>query len=93
MPPRILKFCVALAVLRWLRGKKIGFWRAVLPGDDTPERNLDYYHRIHPTWVCTQALRDRDFKVGAGANAFWPDFIAKVLRETQFHTLLYKPGW
>ena len=33
----------------------------MLPGDSTPEAELDSYHRIHPTWVCTQALRDRDF--------------------------------
>ena len=72
--------------------RKNGTWPAILPGDDdTPEHKLDYYHRIHPTWVCTQALRDRDFKIGA--NAFWPDFIGKVLRETQFDKLLYKPGW
>lgn len=71
--------------------RKNGMWPSVLPGDDTPEKDLDYYHRIHPTWVCTQALRDRDFKIGA--NAFWPEFIAKVLKETKFDTLAYKPGW
>ena len=71
--------------------RKNGFWPAVLPGEKTPEADLDYYHRVHPTWVCTQALRDRDFKIGS--NAFWPDFIAKVLKESQFTTLDYKPGW
>jgi hypothetical protein len=71
--------------------RKNGMWPSVLPGDDTPEKDLDYYHRIHPTWVCTQALRDRDFKIGN--NAFWPEFIGKVLKETKFDTLAYKPGW
>jgi len=73
--------------------RKNGTWPAVLHGDTRPESKLDYYHRIHPTWVCTQALRDRDFKIGAGANMFWPDFVAKVLRESQFQTLEYKPTW
>ena len=71
--------------------RKNGFWPAVLPGEKQRERDMDYYHRVHPTWVCTQALRDRDFKIGN--NAFWPDFIGKVLKETQFATLAYKPGW
>ena len=71
--------------------RKNGFWPSVMPGEKTPEKDLDYYHRVHPTWVCTQALRDRDFKIGA--NAFWPEFIAKMLRDTQFDKLLYKPGW
>ena len=71
--------------------RKNGTWPAVLWGDDTKESSLDSYHRIHPTWVCTQALRDRDFKIGA--NAFWPEFIGKVLKETKFDTLEYKPGW
>ena len=68
----------------------------VLPGEPgriskQSEKELDFYHRVHPTWVCTQALRDRDFKIGA--NAFWPEFIQKVLKETSFTTLAYKPGW
>jgi len=71
--------------------RKNGFWPAVLPGQKQREKDLDFYHRVHPTWVCTQALRDRDFKIGA--NAFWPRFIGKVLEESQFATLAYKPGW
>ena len=72
--------------------RKTGFWPCVMPGEGkTREKDLDFYHRVHPTWVCTQALRDRDFKIGA--NAFWPEFIGKVLKETQFDKLAYKPGW
>ena len=52
---------------------------------------MDFYHRVHPTWVCTQALRDRE-KIGAGANAFC-GFVAKVIKESNFTTLDYKPGW
>ena len=72
--------------------RKNGSWPAVLPGEETRnEKALDVYHRVHPTWVCTQALRDRDFRVAD--NQFWPGFIGKVLRDTQFHKLEYKPGW
>ena len=39
----------------------------------------------------TQALRDRDFRIQD--NRFWPEFISKVLQESQFDTLLYKPKW
>jgi hypothetical protein len=97
--------------------RKHGDWPAIMFGDNTPEASLDYYHRIHPTWVCTQSLRDRDFKIGAGANMFWcapftaavhrppsinspftlascrPQFVAKVIKESNFSTLAYKPSW
>ena len=73
--------------------RKQGDWPAIMFGDNTPEASLDYYHRIHPTWVCTQSLRDRDFKIGAGANMFWPQFVAKVIKESNFSTLAYKPSW
>ena len=72
--------------------RKNGTWPAVVPGgEDEPESALDYYHRIHPTWVSTQALRDRDFRVAD--NQFWPEFIGKVLKESQFATLAYKASW
>lgn len=72
--------------------RKNGTWPSLLPGqEDTPEASLDFYHRIHPTWVCTQSLRDRDFRVAD--NQFWPEFISKVLRESKFSSLLYRPGW
>ena len=72
--------------------RRAGDWPSVpVPGDDTPEAQMDAYARIHPTWTCTQALRDRDFRVAD--NQFWPDFIQKLLKETKFHKLLYKPTW
>ena len=71
--------------------RKNGSWPAVMWGEDAPESSLDYYHRIHPTWVATQALRDRDFK--ENRNRFWGEHIAKVLRDSKFSKLAYKPGW
>ena len=55
------------------------------------EKELDTYSRIHPTWVCTQALRDRDFKISN--NDFWPPFIRKAMADVSFHKLTYKPSW
>ena len=79
-----------LLLLRFQR--KNGSWPAWLPGETNPdEKALDTYHRVHPTWVCTQCLRDRDFRIAD--NQFWPAFISKCLKETQFHKLLYKPTW
>ena len=63
----------------------------MLPGEPQPESTMDSYHRIHPTWVAMQSLRDRDFRVAD--NQFWPEFIGKVLKASKFDTLMYKPGW
>ena len=72
--------------------RKNGSWPAWLPGEEhRSEKELDSYHRVHPTWVCTQCLRDRDFRIAD--NQFWPEFISKCLKDTQFHKLLYKPTW
>ena len=71
--------------------RKNGSWPAWLPGEERSEKSLDSYHRVHPTWVCTQCLRDRDFRIAD--NQFWPVFISKCLKDTQFHKLLYKPTW
>ena len=75
--------------------RKHGDWPAIMFGDNTPEASLDYYHRIHPTWVCTQSLRDRDFKIGAGANMFWcAPFTAAVHRPPRLtaHSHLRRAG-
>ena len=40
---------------------------------------------------CARGLRDRDFRVAD--NQFWPEFIGKVLKESQFATLAYKASW
>ena len=42
-------------------------WFAGYEADD----KHDFYDRIHATWVCTQALRDRDFKVNQDSVRLW----------------------
>lgn len=49
------------------------------------------YDKLHSTWVCTQALRDRDFQIIR--NAAWLGHAEKLLRVTEFHKLDYKPSW
>lgn len=71
-----------------------GSWPVWLPGYDCPERDLDTYHRVHPTWVCTQALRDRDFRIaGNEGNHIWSTFIPKLLADINFKELAYQPDW
>ena len=57
----------------------------------TPKQS--FYDKIHPTWVATQALRDRDFKIERVGNAKWAKWIVRVVQDTEFSTLLYKPAW
>ena len=51
----------------------------------------DNYDKIHSTWVCTQALRDRDFKIKE--NHKWIAWMDRVLIESKFGSLAYKPTW
>jgi len=55
------------------------------------EGKHDNYDKIHSTWVCTQALRDRDFKIKE--NRTWIQWMKRVLIESKFDTLAYKPTW
>jgi len=55
------------------------------------EGKHDNYDKIHSTWVCTQALRDRDFKIKE--NQKWIQWMDRVLIESKFGTLAYKPKW
>ena len=73
--------------------RKNGSWPTWMPGESGSkgEKGLDTYSRVHPTWVCTQALRDRDFKISN--NDFWPPFIRKAMADVSFHRLSYKPTW
>ena len=50
-----------------------------------------FYDKLHSTWVCTQALRDRDFQIIR--NAAWLGHAEKLLRQTDFGKLDYKPNW
>eukprot|EP00854_Cymbomonas_tetramitiformis_P009118 gene9118-10806_t len=40
-------------------------------GDDPKGKKKGYYDRIHATWVATQALRDRDYKIERKGNVRW----------------------
>ena len=44
-----------------------------------------FYDKLHSTWVCTQALRDRDFQIIR--NAAWLGHAEKLLRQTDFGKL------
>lgn len=44
------------------------------------------YDKLHPTWVSTQCLRDRDFEIGftRPGNELWSKFMAKALATSNF---------
>jgi len=60
------------------------------PGDDTA---LHPYDELHPTWVATQALRDRDYKITRAGNKRWAAFIERSMKQAAFSELRYKPKW
>ena len=64
-------------------------WFAGYEADD----KHDYYDRIHSTWVCTQALRDRDFKVNEDCVRTWQVYISKIIKTSGLGKLAYKPDW
>ena len=43
--------------------RKNGTWPVSIPFVSEDREDIGLYQRIHPTWVCTQALRDRDFRI------------------------------
>ena len=47
-----------------------GSWPVWFAGYEADDKH-DFYDRIHSTWVCTQALRDRDFKVNQDSVRLW----------------------
>ena len=73
--------------------KKDGSWPVWFLGTDGygDEDTDDPYDVLHPTWVCTQALRDRDFRVNEEPTRKWKAYIEKILKETNFAVLKYKP--
>ena len=40
-----------------------------------------------------QALRDRDFQAAAPTSRKWAEMMDRILRQTSFSTLEYKPTW
>eukprot|EP00656_Telonema_subtile_P053730 TRINITY_DN7848_c0_g2_i2.p1 TRINITY_DN7848_c0_g2~~TRINITY_DN7848_c0_g2_i2.p1 ORF type:complete len:326 (+),score=72.20 TRINITY_DN7848_c0_g2_i2:154-1131(+) len=71
--------------------KKDGSWPARFHDEESSKRS-SFYDKIHPTWVATQALRDRDYKIERVGNAKWAKWISKVVVATDFGTLLYQPS-
>ena len=73
--------------------KKDGSWPVWFLGTDGygDEDTDDPYDVLHPTWVCTQALRDRDFRVNEEPTRKWKAYIEKIIKETNFAVLKYKP--
>jgi hypothetical protein len=53
----------------------------------------DFYSLIHPTWVASQALRDRDYKIERRGNVLWKDYMDKLVVSTKFAELDYTPKW
>ena len=54
--------------------------------------DFSFYDRLHPTWVSTQCLRDRDFEIGftRPGNALWSTYMDKTLRQSNFANLEYR---
>ena len=50
-----------------------------------------HYDKMHPVWVATQSLRDRDFQFHR--NQAWITWMEKVLRDSKLRKLKYKPSW
>merc|ERR1712216_557606 len=60
-------------------------WNNCMPKtDDTP------YNILHPTWVITQALRDRNFELARPGNQRWTEKIRKLMKQVRFDTIEFK---
>merc|ERR1711907_25661 len=46
-----------------------------------PLAKLHPYDELHPTWVATQALRDRDYKITRAGNKRWAAFIERTMKQ------------
>lgn len=81
----------------WLlenQSKKSGQWPVwMMGGSDSDEH--DHYATLHPTWVATQCLRDRDFEIGftRPGNALWEKFMVKTLKQSNFANLEYTTSY
>lgn len=60
---------------------------------ETEDGELHPYDELHPTWVATQALRDRDYKISRPGNVAWAAFIARTMKKVKFHELEYDAKW
>eukprot|EP00746_Dinoflagellata_sp_MGD_P162543 gnl/MRDRNA2_/MRDRNA2_90154_c0_seq1.p1 gnl/MRDRNA2_/MRDRNA2_90154_c0~~gnl/MRDRNA2_/MRDRNA2_90154_c0_seq1.p1 ORF type:complete len:571 (-),score=97.22 gnl/MRDRNA2_/MRDRNA2_90154_c0_seq1:168-1880(-) len=50
----------------------------------------DAYSRLHPTWVATQALRDRNFELERRGNAAWAQYVPKCVAKSGLATAEFK---
>jgi len=58
-----------------------------LTANEPQQDELPYYHRLHPTWVAVQSLRDRNFEQDRKGNICWSQFMARLLKETKLGRL------
>jgi len=58
-----------------------------------PLGQLSAYDELHPTWVATQALRDRDYKITRKGNQRWASFVDRAMKRAKFSELRYTPKW
>jgi len=57
------------------------------------ENKSQHYDKIHPTWVASQALRDRDYKIERPGNVAWQEHVNRLLKASNFCELGYAPTW
>jgi hypothetical protein len=57
--------------------------------------DFSFYDRLHPTWVSTQCLRDRDFEIGftRPGNQLWSKFMERTLLQSNFANLEYRTNY
>merc|ERR1711920_494134 len=49
-----------------------------------------FYDTLHPTWVATQSLRDRNFEFDRPGNVKWADYMGRCIRVSNFRKATYK---
>jgi len=78
----------------WILNNQLqdGSWPVWFDGDEAKEKH-SFYDRLHSTWVCTQALRERDFKVNQDCVRLWQQHIQEIVKSSNFGKLGYRPDW
>ena len=73
--------------------RKNGSFPVWLEGKSPSE--FSFYDRLHPTWVSTQCLRDRDFEIGytRPGNKLWSKYMDRALRQSNFANLEYRTNY
>ena len=74
--------------------RKCGSWPLWFNhGKGEGDSDTSAYDLLHPTWVATQALRDRDFKLLRHGNQLWDKWVHKLVKQTDFNHLEYEAPW